>query len=158
VRNVDHLPIAVMGASELAPHTFHRGRQHPILEGRAVAQGAGLAGEHVMPGVVDRIAAAERARMFGDDPTVLADHDPVGIGMNLDVPVEEPSKASQPDSRSKFECSAAAWGPFNEFGLVANRSQPELFAGFPHYSAGAHRYRSGFVAWPFSPMRRRLIN
>jgi len=49
-----------------------------------------------MPGVVDRIAAAERARMFGDDPTVLADHDPVGIGMNLDVPVEEPSTASQP--------------------------------------------------------------
>ena len=57
-----------------------------------------FAGEHghVMPGVVDRIAAAERARMFGDDPTVLADHDPVGIGMNLDVPVEEPSTASQP--------------------------------------------------------------
>ena len=26
-------------------------------------------------------------------------------------------------------------GPFKEFGLVANRSQPELFAGFPHYSA-----------------------
>jgi hypothetical protein len=79
-------------------------------------------------------------------------------GEVFDMPVEEPSKASQPDSRSKFECSAAAWGPFNEFGLVANRSQPELFAGFPHYSARAHRYRSGFVAWPFSPMRRRLIN
>ncbi len=74
--------------------------------------------------------------MLGDDPTVLTDHDAVGIGMNLDVPVEEPSKASQPDSRSKFECSAAAWGPFKEFGLVANRSQPELFAGSPHYSAG----------------------
>src|ERR1700687_4519271 len=28
--------------------------------------------------------------------------------------------------RSKLECSAAAWGPFKEFGLVANRSQPEL--------------------------------
>jgi len=38
--------------------------------------------------------------------------------------------------RSKLECSAASWGPFKEFGLVANRSQPELFAGFPHYSAG----------------------
>src|SRR5882757_7545141 len=25
--------------------------------------------------------------------------------------------------------------PFKEFGLVANYSQPELFAGLPHYSA-----------------------
>ena len=80
-KNVDHLPIAVMGASELAPHTFHRGRQHPIFEGSAVAQGAGLAGEygHVMPGVEHRLATPERARMLGDDPTVLTDHDAVGI-------------------------------------------------------------------------------
>src|SRR2546421_6408166 len=49
--------------------------------------------------------------------------------------------------------------PFKEFGLVANRPQPEPFARFPHYSArGARRHRSGFVGWPFSPMRRRLIN
>ena len=59
--DVDHLPIAVIGAGELAPDALHRGRQHPVLEGRAVAQGAGLAGEHrhVMPGVVDRLATAE---------------------------------------------------------------------------------------------------
>jgi hypothetical protein len=84
--DVDHLPIAVVGAGEPAPHAFHRSRQHPILEGGAVAQGAGLAGEHrhVMPGVVDRIAATERAGVFGYDPAVLADHDAVGIGMNLD--------------------------------------------------------------------------
>jgi hypothetical protein len=37
-----------------------------------------------MPGVVDRVAAAERAGMLADDPPVLADHDAVGIGMNLD--------------------------------------------------------------------------
>ena len=37
--------------------------------------------------------------------------------------------------RSKFACAEAAWGPFKEFGLVASRSQPELFAGFQHYSA-----------------------
>jgi hypothetical protein len=49
-------------------------------------------------------------------------------------------------------------GPFKEFGLAANRSQPELFAGFLDYSARGNRYRSGFVAWPFSPMRHRLIN
>ena len=59
--DIDHLPIAVVGAGELAPHTLHRGWQHPVLEGCTVAQGAGLAGEHrhVMPGVVDRLAAAE---------------------------------------------------------------------------------------------------
>ena len=86
VEDVDHLPIAIVGAGELAPYTLHRGRQHPVLEGSAVAQGAGLAGEHrhVMPGVVDRLAAAERARMLGNDASVLADHDAVGIGMNLD--------------------------------------------------------------------------
>src|SRR5437660_8722377 len=46
--------LPVVDAGELAPHAFHRGRQNPVLEGRAVAQGAWLAGEHrhVVPGVV----------------------------------------------------------------------------------------------------------
>ena len=84
--DVDHLPIAVIDASELAPYALHRGWQHPILEGSAVAQGAWLAGEHrdVVPRVVERIPAAERAGMFGDDPPVLTDHDAVRIGMNFD--------------------------------------------------------------------------
>ena len=88
VEDVDHLSIAVVGAGELAPHTFHRGWQHPVLEGRTVAQGARLTSEHghVMSGVIDRLATAERTRMFGHDPTVLADHDAVGIGVNLDRP------------------------------------------------------------------------
>src|SRR5262245_32064578 len=79
-------PIAVNGAGELAPDALHRGRQHPILEGCAVAQGTGLAGEHrhVMPGIVDRLAAAERPGVLADDPAVLADHDAVRIGMDLD--------------------------------------------------------------------------
>ena len=83
--DVDHLPIAILGAGELAPDALHRGRQHPILEGRAVAQSAGLAGKHrhVMPGVVDRLAAAERAGMLADDPAVLADHDSIRVGMDL---------------------------------------------------------------------------
>src|ERR1700730_700765 len=34
--------------------------------------------------IVDRVAAAEEAGMLADDPPVLADHDAVGIGMNLD--------------------------------------------------------------------------
>jgi hypothetical protein len=39
-----------------------------------------------VPGVVDRVATAERAGMLGDDPPVLANYDPVGIGINLDWP------------------------------------------------------------------------
>ena len=37
-----------------------------------------------MPGIVDRLAAPECAAMLADDPSVLADDDAVGIGMNLD--------------------------------------------------------------------------
>src|SRR5438477_5308238 len=37
-----------------------------------------------MPGIVGCLAAAERASMLGDDPSILTDHDAVGIGMNLD--------------------------------------------------------------------------
>jgi hypothetical protein len=56
VEDVDHLPIAVIGTGELAPHALHRGRQHPVLERCIVAQGAGLASQHghVVPRVVDR--------------------------------------------------------------------------------------------------------
>ena len=85
-QDIDHLPIAVIDAGELAPYPLHGGRQHPVLEGGAVAQGAGLAGQHrhVMPRIVNRHAAAERATMFGDDAPVLADYDAIRIGMDLD--------------------------------------------------------------------------
>ena len=36
-----------------------------------------------MPGIVDRPAAAEGPLVFGDDPAVLANDDPVGVGMNF---------------------------------------------------------------------------
>jgi hypothetical protein len=36
VEDVDHLPIAVVGAGELAPYTFNRCWQYPVLEGSAV--------------------------------------------------------------------------------------------------------------------------
>ncbi len=88
VEDVDHLPIAVVGIGELAPYTFNRRRKHPVLEGSAVAQGTGFASQHrhVMPGIVDGIAATERASMLGNDASVLTDHNPVGVGMNLDRP------------------------------------------------------------------------
>ena len=52
--NLDELPVAVVGACELALDAVQRRRQHPILERRAVAERAGLARQdrHVMPWVV----------------------------------------------------------------------------------------------------------
>ena len=88
--DVDHLSIAVGSVGELAPHPFHRGWQNPVLERGTVAQGAGLACKHwhVVPGIVDRLAAAEGTPMFSDYPAVLADDDAIGIGLNLDRPAD----------------------------------------------------------------------
>ena len=49
-----------------------------------------LAGEyrHVMPGIVDSLAAAEMAAMFADNRAVLADHDAIGVGLDLDRPAD----------------------------------------------------------------------
>src|ERR1700730_14981051 len=86
VENVDHLPIAIVGAGELAPYTLDRCGEYPVLEGSTVAQGTGFASQHrhVMPGIVGGLAAAKRASMLGDNTAVLADHDAVGVGMHLD--------------------------------------------------------------------------
>src|SRR5882724_4185974 len=75
VEDVDHLPIAIVGTGELAPHTFNRGRQYPVFEGGAVTQGTGLTSQHrdVMPGIVDRLAAAEQSWMLGNDASILTD-------------------------------------------------------------------------------------
>jgi hypothetical protein len=39
--DVDHLPIAVVGAGELAPDALHRGRQHPV-KGAPLRRAPGL--------------------------------------------------------------------------------------------------------------------
>jgi len=87
-QNLDHLAIAVIRAPQLASNTLQAGRQRPILERGAVAQCAGLLGEHrhVMPGIVDCLAAAEAATMLTDDRPVLADHDAIGTGLDLNRP------------------------------------------------------------------------
>jgi hypothetical protein len=36
-KDTDYLPIAVVGADQLAPDALHRGWQYPVLEGSAVA-------------------------------------------------------------------------------------------------------------------------
>jgi len=65
----DHLTIAIIGAGELASHALQRRRQHPVLEGRTVAQRARLASQdrHVMPWIVNRLASAIAAAMLCDD-------------------------------------------------------------------------------------------
>jgi len=39
-----------------------------------------------VPGIVDDLLAAKAARMLADHLPVLADQDPLGIGMHLDRP------------------------------------------------------------------------
>ena len=81
-----HLPVAVVGPGQLAPHAVQGRRQHPILERRAVAQSARLASQnrHVMPGIVYGCAAPVTARMLRHDAPVLADDDAIRIGLDLD--------------------------------------------------------------------------
>ena len=64
--DLDHLPVAVVEAGKLAPHAVQGRRQHPVLERRAVTQGARLARQnwHVVPGIVNRIAPAKAATML----------------------------------------------------------------------------------------------
>ncbi len=87
-QDANHLAITIGMATKAAPHPLDRRRQRPVLERRAVAQRSRLPRQHghVMPGIVDRLVATEPADMFADDLAVLADDDPVSIGMDLDRP------------------------------------------------------------------------
>ena len=80
--DLDHLPVAVGHGAQLAAHPLERGGQHPVLEWRAVAQGAGLPGQdrNVMPWVIDGLAATEGPAMAADDTAILAQLDALGIG------------------------------------------------------------------------------
>ena len=144
-RMLDHLPVAVVGTGELAPHAVQRRRQHPVLERRAVAQSAGLARQnrHVMPGIVDRLATAEAARMLGHDPPVLADHDPIGVGMNVDraadgagahrvpVVVEADEAGLRHRGRQRVESVEAA--------AIRDQLRPFLFEDLPDRPLGPLR-------------------
>src|ERR1700679_3257415 len=75
IEDVDHLAIAIVSTGELAPYTLDRRGQYPILEGSAIAQSTGFAHQyrHVVPRVVNCLAAAERTRVFGKLPALLAE-------------------------------------------------------------------------------------
>src|SRR5208283_1050790 len=85
-KNFDHLPIAGIAAGELALYAIQMRRQHPVLERCSIPQSARLARQnrHVMPGIEDRRATSEGARMFGDNASILANDDAPGIGVDFD--------------------------------------------------------------------------
>ena len=84
--DLDHLTVAVVGTGKLAPDPLQRRRQHPVLERRAVAQGSRLAGQdrHVMPRIVYGCATPVATLMLRHDAPVLADHDAIGVGVDVD--------------------------------------------------------------------------
>lgn len=59
--DLDHLPIPIIAALQLAPDRGHCRGQHPVLERGAIAQRAGVArkNRHIMPWVIGGLAAAE---------------------------------------------------------------------------------------------------
>ena len=86
-----------------------------------------------MPRIVDRLATAERSRMFSDDPPVLADHGAVGIGMDFDrtpdgigghgvfVAVEAHQASLRHCRRRPVEAVEPAWTSFGR--SASNTSQ-----------------------------------
>ena len=84
-QNGDHLAIAIIAPGQLAPHPLEGRRQDPLLEWRPIAQRAGFARQnrHVMPGIVNRLAAAIAAGMLADDAPVLANDDAISVSLHV---------------------------------------------------------------------------
>lgn len=90
--DVDHLPVTAGLTFELALHTAQCRREVPSLEGRAIAQRAGLACKdgYVMQGIVDGVVAPEDPIMASDDLSVLPAFQPVCVSPDLDRPPDRP--------------------------------------------------------------------
>ncbi len=90
--DVDHLPVTAGLTFELALHTAQCRRKVPSLEGRAIAQRAGLACKdgYVMQGVVDGVVASEDTFMASDDLSVLPAFDTISVSPDLDRPPDRP--------------------------------------------------------------------
>ena len=84
-QDLDHLPVAVIAALQLAPDRGHGGWQHPVLERGPIAQCARFAcqNRHIVPRVIDRLAPPEGAGMFSDHYAILPDDDPLSVGMHI---------------------------------------------------------------------------
>ncbi len=87
-QDLNHLPIAIVAALELAPDRGHGLWQDPVPERRAIAQGSRFARQnrHIVPRIIDRLTPTKGTRMFCDHHPVLPDDDPVGIGMHIHRP------------------------------------------------------------------------
>jgi len=85
-QDLDHLPVAVIAALQLAPDRGHGGREHPVLERSPIAQRAGFAcqNRHIVPRVIDRLTPPEGAGMLAHHHAILPDDDAFGVGMHLD--------------------------------------------------------------------------
>ena len=84
-QDLDHLPVAIIAALQLASDRGHGGWKHPVLERSPITQRAGFACQHrhIMPRIIDRLASPEGAGMFTDYHTILPDDDAFGIGMHI---------------------------------------------------------------------------
>ena len=83
--DIDHLPVTARLTFQFALNAADRNRQIPLLEGRPVAQGTGLASQdgYVMQGIEDGFVPPERPGMAADNPAILPTFQPVGIGSDL---------------------------------------------------------------------------
>ena len=79
-------PVGIIASAELAPQSQQRRRQFPVLERRAVTQGAGFGHEYrqIVPRVVDSAVATKEPRMVGEHLTAEAHDDARSIGTHLD--------------------------------------------------------------------------
>ena len=86
LEDVDHLPIAIIGAGKPAPDPPDCGWQYPVLEGSAIAQGAGFACQHrhIVPEIVGRLAASKGSWMLRNDASILTDQNAIGVSLDLD--------------------------------------------------------------------------
>jgi len=89
-QNLNHLPIDIIAALQLAPDRGHRRWQHPVLERGTIAQSARFADKnrHIMPRIIGSLASTERTRMVAHNHSILPDNDPVSIGMHIDRPTD----------------------------------------------------------------------
>ena len=84
-QDLDHLPVAVIAALQLAPDRGHGGRKHPVLERSSIAQCSRFAcqNRHIMPRIIDGLASPEGAGMLANHHAILPDHDAFGVSMHI---------------------------------------------------------------------------
>ena len=67
--DVDHLAVAIVGAGELAPDPLEPGRQHPVLERRAVPAAPRACGQAPARSARDRRSSGRARTQRGCSPT-----------------------------------------------------------------------------------------